>query len=264
MLFDLGGKRKRVVQVVYATLALLMGGGLVLLGIGGDASGGLLDAVGLGSNSSSSDDPAFESQIDRAEEALAADPEDEKALLTLARLNFQAGNASIETDETGERVLTEESLASYEAALDAWQDYLAANPKPPDDTVASLMNQVYANTWASSASISELNERVEGGLEAARIVAEARPSFGTLTTFGEWAYRSGDSELGDQAREDALKEASDSTSRQQANQLLDQAELEAKAIAQASKRGATSPEQLEDPLGGLGGSSSSAPPGSGG
>ena len=263
MLFDLGGKRKRVVQVVYATLALLMGGGLVLLGIGGDASGGLLDAVGLGSNSNSSDDPAFESQIERAEETLATNPEDERALLTLARLNFQSGNSATTTDESGSRVLTEESLADYEAALDAWQRYLDTNPRPPDDGVALLMSQVYESTWVSSTSVSELEERIDGGLEAAQIVADARPSYGTFITLGTWAYRSGDDRLGDQAREDALKEAGDSTARQQASQQLDQAEAEGKAIAKASKQGAPSKEQLEDPLGGLGGSSS-ALPGSGG
>lgn len=262
MLFDLGGKRKRVVQVVYATLALLMGGGLVLLGIGGDASGGLLDAVGLGSNSNSSDDPAFESQIDRAEETLATNPEDEQALLALARLNFQAGNSANAVDEEGSRTVTEESLASYAAAIDAWQRYLDTDPKPPDDDVAILMTQAYENSWLSSASVSELEGAIEGGLEASEIVADARPSFGTYITLGTWAYRSGDDKLGDRAREDALKEASDSTARQQVSQTLDQAELQGKAIAKASKQGATSPEQLEDPLGGLGGGS--AIPGSGG
>src|SRR5918912_1230067 len=44
MLFDLRGRRRRAVQVTYLLLALLMGGGLVLFGVGGDVSGGLLDA----------------------------------------------------------------------------------------------------------------------------------------------------------------------------------------------------------------------------
>ena len=46
MLFDLRGPgRRRLVKIVYVTLALLMGGGLVLFGIGGDVSGGLVDAI---------------------------------------------------------------------------------------------------------------------------------------------------------------------------------------------------------------------------
>ena len=43
MLFDLQGKRRRVVQATYLTLAVLMGGGLVLFGVGSDVSGGVFD-----------------------------------------------------------------------------------------------------------------------------------------------------------------------------------------------------------------------------
>jgi len=38
MLFDLHGRRRRVVQATYLALAVLMGGGLVLFGVGGDVS----------------------------------------------------------------------------------------------------------------------------------------------------------------------------------------------------------------------------------
>ncbi len=44
MLFDLRGRRQTAVKVIYAMLAVLMGGGLVFFGIGGSVSGGLLDA----------------------------------------------------------------------------------------------------------------------------------------------------------------------------------------------------------------------------
>ena len=46
MLFDLQGKRRRVVQGTYLVLAILLGGGLVLFGVGsGNISGGLFDAI---------------------------------------------------------------------------------------------------------------------------------------------------------------------------------------------------------------------------
>src|SRR2546427_7007516 len=45
MLFDLKGKRKRVVQVTYVALAVLFGGSLVLFGTGSSVSGGLIDAI---------------------------------------------------------------------------------------------------------------------------------------------------------------------------------------------------------------------------
>ena len=41
MLFDLRGRRRRAVQATYLLLAVLMGGGLVLFGIGGEVSGAL-------------------------------------------------------------------------------------------------------------------------------------------------------------------------------------------------------------------------------
>ena len=61
MLFDLRGRRRRAVQATYLTLAVLMGGGLVLFGIGGDVSGGLIDA--FGGRDSSGDDA--NSQLER-------------------------------------------------------------------------------------------------------------------------------------------------------------------------------------------------------
>jgi len=48
MLFDLRGRgRRRTIKFVYITLAVLMGGGLVLFGIGGGGAmqGGLVDAI---------------------------------------------------------------------------------------------------------------------------------------------------------------------------------------------------------------------------
>jgi hypothetical protein len=56
MLFDLRGSgRRTTVKVVYVTLAILMGGGLVFFGIGGDVNGGLFDAISGSSSGSSSD-----------------------------------------------------------------------------------------------------------------------------------------------------------------------------------------------------------------
>ena len=55
MLFDLRGRRRRAVQATYLTLAVLMGGGLVLFGIGGNTSGGLFDAFSGGGGGGGND-----------------------------------------------------------------------------------------------------------------------------------------------------------------------------------------------------------------
>jgi len=78
MLFDLQGKRRRMVQVVYLTLAILMGGGLVLFGIGGDVQGGIFDAfTGEGGNSNSGNS-VIEKRVDSNEKKLKATPQSER------------------------------------------------------------------------------------------------------------------------------------------------------------------------------------------
>ena len=94
MLFELGGKRKRLIQVIYSVLAGLMFIALVGFGIGGATSGGIFDALGIGGGSSGSD-PQYSQQIDNANEALQQDPKDDKALLKLARYNFLEGQAAL-------------------------------------------------------------------------------------------------------------------------------------------------------------------------
>ena len=86
MLFDLKGKRKRVVQVTYLGLAVLFGGSLVLFGTGSSVSGGLIDAItGNNSNATTS---VFQDQVDRTKKAVRADPKSEQAWLDLTRAEF--------------------------------------------------------------------------------------------------------------------------------------------------------------------------------
>src|SRR5215213_114821 len=84
MLFDLRGRRRRAVQVTYLFLALLMGGGLVLFGVGGSVSGGLLDAF-KGGGGGSSGDSQLEDRVDKQEERLAKNPRNEAVLQNLVR-----------------------------------------------------------------------------------------------------------------------------------------------------------------------------------
>ena len=79
MLFDLRGRRRRAVQATYLMLAILMGGGLVLFGIGADVSGGLVDAF-KGGGGGSSTDSALEDRVDSQEERLAKNPQNEAVL----------------------------------------------------------------------------------------------------------------------------------------------------------------------------------------
>jgi tetratricopeptide (TPR) repeat protein len=160
VLFDLKGRRRRVVQVTYLLLAILMGGGLVLFGIGGDVSGGLFDAISGNSTSSNS---IVEDRIDRNEDKVATDPKDETALKELARDWYQLANDEADPN-TGQ--FTDEGKERLANADEAWQRYLDLEPKKPDPALAGLMLNVYAPT--------ALNKAAEGA-EAAEIVAVATP-----------------------------------------------------------------------------------------
>ncbi|MDQ3102957.1 MAG: hypothetical protein M3Q53_03860 [Actinomycetota bacterium] len=261
MLFELGGKRKRVIQVIYVFLALLLGVGLVGLGIGGDANGGIFNALGIGGDDATQTDPAFDNQIERAEADLAADPKDEKALTTLARVHFLSAQTALVSDEQGNTSISDEAIAEYNEAVDAWERYMATKPQDPDDDVAALIVQAYANLAGTDPSASATEEQLAGAFRAAQIVAEARPSSGTFVTLATYAYFAGEGEVAEQARADALAEASDSTTKSQINQQIDSAQAQAKLVEKQLAQSAPDKSQLENPLEGLGGSSSAPVPG---
>ena len=130
MLFDLRGKRRRAVQATYLMLAVLLGGGLVLFGIGGDVSGGLFNAFedGGGGNANS----AIEDRIDQQEERLKANPQNTAVLQELVREYYQLANAKLDPQDTQ---FPDDAKADLRKAGAYWQRYLAAEQeKPSPDT----------------------------------------------------------------------------------------------------------------------------------
>src|ERR671933_522902 len=79
MLFDLKGKRRRTVQATYLMLAVLMGAGLVLFGIGSSVNGGLGDLF-KGGNGSNKADETIQKRIDAPPKRLQRDPRNQAAL----------------------------------------------------------------------------------------------------------------------------------------------------------------------------------------
>ena len=161
MLFDLQGRRRRLVQAVYLTLAVLMGGGLVFFGIGGDVSGGLFDA--FSDRSGGSGNEIVEDRIDENEEKLATNPNDKAALEALVRDRYSL--AVQEADPTTGQ-FTDEGMERLAEVDEAWQAYLEVEQKRPDAAIAQFMVNVYGPT--------ALNKPAEGA-EAAEIYAAAQP-----------------------------------------------------------------------------------------
>ncbi len=145
MLFDLRGRgRRRTVQVIYLSLAILMGGGLVLFGIGGATSGGLIDAI-QGNSSTTSGTDAFQKRVDALEKRTQANPQDKAAWAQLAGLRFQLAGSGANYDQTTGAYTAKGKAILLQAAA-AWQRHLRLAGEKPDTTVANQMVQAYGVT----------------------------------------------------------------------------------------------------------------------
>jgi hypothetical protein len=191
MLFDLGGRRRRVVQATYLMLAVLMGGGLVLFGIGGDVSGGLFDAFSE-RRSSGGESGLVEDRIERAETRLKANPKDEAALKELVRARYQLASQTANPN-TGR--FGREATDQLRAAGRAWERYLALDLQRPDPGLAALMVQAYGELG--------LNQP-EKAVRAAEIVAEARPSAQAFLLLTRYAALAGQTRKADLAGQRAI------------------------------------------------------------
>lgn len=191
MLFDLKGRRRRVVQATYLILAVLMGGGLVLFGIGGDVSGGLFDA--FSDRSGGSGNSIVEDRIDRNEEKLETNPKNEAALKEIARDWYSL--ATQEADPTTGQ-FTDEGQERLAEADEAWQRYLDVEQKKPDASLAQLMVNVYAPTG--------LNKPAEGA-EAQEIVTTVKPTAQGYLQLAQFAAQAGQDRKADLAGKKAIE-----------------------------------------------------------
>jgi hypothetical protein len=222
MLFDLRGRgRRRTIKIVYITLALLMGGGLVLFGIGGGGAmqGGLVDAI-TGSGGGDVGTERFEERERAAVRATQTRPQDAAAWAELARVRVQAAGIG-ENFDPNTAQYTESGKAKLTSAADAWDKYLAMDPEKPDDGVAGLMVRAFDQTGLN---------RPADAAKAQEIITEARPSATTYATLAIYAYQAGQTRKGDLARQQALDRA-DKDERNILKDQLDQAKQAAAAQA---------------------------------
>ncbi|HEV2874251.1 MAG TPA: hypothetical protein VGW14_03805 [Thermoleophilaceae bacterium] len=191
MLFDLRGRRRRAVQATYLTLAVLMGGGLVLFGIGGDVSGGLFDAFSdrSGGGSASED---LEERIDSREQRLSANPQSEATLKALIRDYHALAGAQL---PTGGGPYPEEAKDELRQAGEYWQRYLEVEDGEPDSSLARLAVAIYDPT--------ALNQPEEGAA-AMRIVAEAGNDFESYLALVQLSAAAGDERTADLAAQKAV------------------------------------------------------------
>jgi hypothetical protein len=215
MLFDLRSKgRRRTVQGVYLGLALLMGGGLVLFGVGaGNGFGGILNAFG-GSGTSGTQKAQISSQEKQALAQTKADPSNPAAWLALMQARYvSAGQGSDYNTTTN--AYTASGKTELAAATQAWQRYLQLTKKP-DPNMATVAARAY-----------DAIGQYKNEAAAWQIVTNANP---TVPTYYEdlavAAYQGKDATLGDLAAAKAVSLSPKSTRfelRQQLNSLRSQA-----------------------------------------
>jgi len=180
MLFDLRSRgRRRTVQAVYLGLAIILGGGLVLFGVGaGNGLGGLLNAFN-GNGSTSGQTAAISQQQKAALKATQTNPNSAAAWASLIQARWSTArstNAYVDPNTgqftaAGKRQLTAlgqnyqrykalvkqadptiailaarayQYLGKYAASTDAWNDIATANP-----TQATAFECLAANAYAA-------------------------------------------------------------------------------------------------------------------
>lgn len=225
MLFDIRGKRKNVVKVVYGILALLMG--LSLLLVVGPAP--LADIFGT-QDAIEQANEQFEDQAERIEVKLKKEPSNPELLLALTKARVSAGNALAEVNpQTGETAITVEGRQQYAQASSVWSEYLKATDEPAPNGAQIMANTLFSLAQTSRSS-AEAEANITAAAEAQRIFAEARPSIGTLSTQALYTLYTFDYAAAEAALEEAKKFATSKFQRQQLENQFEEIRKQAKAF----------------------------------
>jgi hypothetical protein len=201
MLFDLKGKRRRVVQFTYLALAVLMGVGLVAFGIGSGVNGGLSDLFG-GGNGSNKGDQIIQKKIDTANKQLLANPKNTSALAEVIRGHYQLATAQSDPN-TGQ--FTKDASNDLREAATAWEKYIATNPKKPDLGLARVMVQAYGGLAQLNKDQQTAAARYWGGAaNATELIAADKPTPSNYIALVQYATLAGQSRKADLAGKKAV------------------------------------------------------------
>jgi hypothetical protein len=250
MVFDIRGRRKHVVKVVYAILAVLMGASLFLV----------VGPVNLGqlfSSTSSSGEAAkpFEEQAERLEAKLRKEPESEQLLQSLTRAQVSAGNSLLSIEPSEDDLV--KALQQYQQASNTWSEYLKATKEPAAGT-AQLMAPALIALAERSRSLQEAESNIEAAAEAQGIVAKQRPSLNSFSTLALYTYFTGDFAAAEKAEAAAIKQTKEKFEREELDKQLSEVKKRAKQFqkelnsAEAAQKAAAkgnkgNPESLENP-----------------
>lgn len=259
MVFDTRGRRKHVIRVVYAVLAILMGASLFLVV-------GPVNIASILGNQSSSGNAAkvFEEQAERIETRLVKDPTDAALLLSLTRAQIGAGNAEVETDPTtGARTVPTDARRHFEAADESWNRYLKQAGNEASPTAARLVGQTFFRLAESTGSVREAEASVAKATKAQKIAVEQQPTLGSLSTLAIYQYFNGEFAGGDKTTKQAAAKAPSKAEGKSVEKQLAEFRKSSKKFDQQKKQlnkveKEIGKEKLTNPFGGISGTGTPA------
>jgi predicted ATP-grasp superfamily ATP-dependent carboligase len=261
MVFDIRGKRRHVVKVVYAILAILMGASLFLV-VGPVNIGSL-----IGNSNSGASDLAqeYEEKAERIETELRKQPGSEDLLASLTKNRTYAGQQLLAPGPNGEIGMTVDSRTQYQKASDAWSEYLEAADEPNPNLALQMANVLFSLAQISR-TYQEADLNIDAAAEAQKIYAEKRPTLNALSTQALYTLFAGNVKEAEKLNAEAEEKAGSKFQREQLGNQFESAKKNAeefrqsraeieKSAREASKNegGAGNPESLENPGGFLGG-----------
>ena len=172
-------------------LAVLMGGGLVLFGIGGDVQGGIFDAFTGEGGSSGNGNSIVEKRVESNEKKLKATPKSEALRKSLTRDYYQLATAS--SNQQGQ--FDDDGKANLRKAAANWQAYLALEPDKPDTSLARLALQMYDPT--------ALNRKTQA-MAAAQLIAREENDAQAYLNLVQYAALANDTRTADLAGQKAI------------------------------------------------------------
>lgn len=252
MLFDIRGKRRNVVKVVYAVLAVLMGLSLFLVT-------GSVSLSGIFGNSEAGNAVAgLEEQTERIERKLVKAPEDPDLLLALTKSQISVSNQLVNVnEEAGVIEQTPESRAEMERASESWADYLEATDEPSAGGAAIVAPALY-NFAVQSQTPPEIEANMRAAADAQQIVVDQRPNLNSWSTLAIYRYFSFEFTAAEKAEKEAKKLTTSKFERENLENQLDEYAKAARLFQKQTEVGEKAneglgQEQLENPFGGLGG-----------
>lgn len=254
MVFDIRGRRRHVVKVVYALLAILMAASLFLV------TGVLNPNTLFGTSSGGSATKSLEEQAERIEVKLAKTPEDEDMLLNLTRTRINIANTMV-TNGAGESESgIEEVKQQLAQASEDWSKYLKVAVEPSPGLAIQVQPALFELAQLASSG-EEAMENLKAANEAQEIVAEARPNLNSLSTLAINQAYIQEFKAATKSFEEATKFANTKFEREQLENQFEKVEENAKQFGKsleaeeaAAKTESAGKEGTGNPLNGLGAS----------